>query len=266
MDFLRRLLGALAHMALLAWAPAAHVRVLLGFDTSCGTWGRITSKAAKGSTRICLCPTAPVWDLGCVHHGRAVPHRTAEEPPLPPGPGAVSVCGSEAPREPRPDALRPMGPRFISLFPGHGNFCLLPLSNFPSQTVGGTIPSPAPLSIPAGEAAPFCFPFPANRGSLKKEPLKRDTGKTGGQHPSGCHCRHWFRTRSTPGRRRAGGCPAGAASLPLQHAGTSLPHPASPAAAAADTPVWRHADLLYNLAPESLCKAPDCAPNDCRLL
>jgi len=34
-------------------------------------------------------------------------------------------------REPRPDALRLMDPRFISLFLRQGNFCLLPLRNFP---------------------------------------------------------------------------------------------------------------------------------------
>lgn len=64
------------------------------------------------------------------------------------------------------------------------------------------------------------------------------------------------------GRGGQEGAQRGLPCSPPQHAGTSLPHPASPAAAAADTPVRRRADLLYNLAPESLCKAPDCAPND----
>lgn len=63
-------------------------------------WCRITSKAALGSSRISLCPTAPVWGLSSA----PAPH------------WALSLlCAALA--EPHPDLLGLMAPRLISPFP-----------------------------------------------------------------------------------------------------------------------------------------------------
>lgn len=112
------------------------------------TWHSIAVKQ-PGEAPGSVCAQQPQFGISAVFiTAEQVPHCTVQEPPLSPGLQAVSVCGSEAPREPHPHASRLMGPRFISVFQRHGKSCLLLLSTIPSHS--------------------FCLPF-LQRNIFKKK-------------------------------------------------------------------------------------------------
>lgn len=100
-----------------------------------------------------------------------------------------------------------MGPRLISLFLRHGNFCLLPFSDCPRVTEEEQRASPGPLSIPAGEPS---SPSLQTEARLKKLPKKSML--------------NWKMDKLVGNIRQA--------------ARTPLPCPASPTAA--DAPVQTH--------------------------
>lgn len=111
-------------------------------------WCRIIGKAALGSSRTSLCPTAPVWGLSSA-----------------PAPRWALRILCAAPAEPHPDLLGLMAARFISPFHETWKLLSLALWRLLQSASRGAATSPAPSSILAGKAASFCFPCPANRKS-----------------------------------------------------------------------------------------------------
>lgn len=113
-------------------------------------WCRIGSKAAPGSSRTCLCPTAPLWDFSCA-----------------PAPSWARSLLCAALAVPHPDLLGLMAPRFISPFPETWKLLFLALWQLLQSASRGAATPPAPFLIPAGKQRPSASPALQTKKQLK---------------------------------------------------------------------------------------------------